>query len=46
MGKKKAVCGGLVGKPEGKKPLAIHMNRRGDNIKTGLGEVKWGLGLD
>jgi hypothetical protein len=46
MGKRKAVYGVLVGKPDGKRPLAIHRHRRGDNIKMGLGEVKWGHGLD
>jgi hypothetical protein len=31
--------GVLVGKPEGKTPLATHRRRREDNIKTDLQEV-------
>jgi len=33
MGKRKAVYGILVGKPEGKRPLAIHRHRRGIILK-------------
>jgi hypothetical protein len=40
----------LVGKPEGKKPLGRPTNRRVNNIKMDLGEVRCGgvywIGLD
>jgi hypothetical protein len=45
MGKRKAVYGVFVRKPEGNRPLVIHRHRRGDNIKMGLGEVKREHGL-
>jgi hypothetical protein len=32
----------LVGKPEGKRPLARPRRKWVDNIKTDLGEVGWG----
>jgi hypothetical protein len=35
----------LVGKPEGKRPLARTRRRRVDNIKMNLGEIGWG-GMD
>jgi len=34
----------LVGKPEGKRPLARPRNGWEDNIKMDLQEVKWGRG--
>jgi hypothetical protein len=33
----------LVGKPEGKRPLARHRRRWEDNIKMDLREVGWGM---
>jgi hypothetical protein len=45
MGKRKAVYGVLVGKPEGKRPLAKQWHRGGNYIEMGLGEGKWDLGL-
>jgi len=36
---------GLVGKPEGKRPLG-RPRRRWDNIKMDLQDVGWGRGLD
>jgi len=40
------VMQGLVGKPEGKRPLGRPRRRRDDNIKIDLQEVGWGYGLD
>jgi hypothetical protein len=31
-----------VGKPEGMKPLGRPRRRREDNIKMGLGDIRWG----
>ena len=43
MGKRKAVYGILVGKPEGKRPLAIHRHRRGIILKWVLRKCNGGL---
>jgi len=37
---------GLVGKPEGKRPLGRPRRRWEDNIKMDLQEVEWEHGLD
>jgi hypothetical protein len=37
---------GLVGRPDGKRPLARPRRRWEDSIKVDLQEVGWGLGLD
>ena len=37
---------GLVGNPEGKRPLGRPRRRGEDNIKIDLQEVGWGHGLD
>jgi hypothetical protein len=42
IGKKRNVYRLLVGKPEGKRPLGRPRRRWVDNIRLGLGEVKWG----
>jgi hypothetical protein len=39
MGEGRDVFRGLVGKPEGKKPMGRHMCRWEDNIKMDLQEV-------
>jgi len=39
MGERRGVCGVLVGKPEGKRPLGKSMHRWEDNIKMDLQEV-------
>jgi hypothetical protein len=41
MGEKRNVCGLLVGKPEGKRPLGRPRRRWVDNIRMDLGEVGW-----
>jgi hypothetical protein len=43
MGEKKSVCGTLVGKPEGKRPLGRPRHRWVDNIKMDLSEIGWGV---
>jgi len=45
MGEGRGVCRGLVGKPEGKRPLGRHRRRWEDNIKMDLQEVRCG-GMD
>jgi hypothetical protein len=42
MGEMRIVCGILVGKPEGKRPLRRPRRRWEDNMKMGLREVEWG----
>ena len=42
IGENRGVCRGLVGKPEGKKPLERPKHRWEDNIKTDLQEVLCG----
>jgi hypothetical protein len=42
MGEARGVYRGLVGKPEGKRPLGRPMSRWEDNIKAELQEVGWG----
>jgi len=37
---------GLVGKPEGKRPLGRPRSRLEDYIKVDLEELGWGRGLD
>ena len=37
---------GLMGKPEGRRPLGRAIRRWVDNIKMDLREVGWGHGLD
>jgi hypothetical protein len=44
-GEKRNADGILVGKPEGKRPLAIPRRRWVDNIKMDLSEIGWD-GLD
>jgi hypothetical protein len=39
LGERRGVCGVLVGKPEGKRPLGKSMHRWEDNIKMDLQEV-------
>ena len=39
MGERKGLCGVLVGKPEGKRPLGRPRRRWEDNIKMDLQEV-------
>jgi hypothetical protein len=46
MGKRKGADRVLVGKPEGKRLLAIPRHRLKDNIKMDLEKVGWGYGLD
>ena len=41
MGERRGVCRGLVGKPEGKRPLGRPRRRWEDNIKMYLQEVGW-----
>jgi len=46
MGDRIGLCGVLVGKVEGKKPLGRHMPRWKDNIKmdfqgVGCGDMEW-----
>jgi hypothetical protein len=41
-GEGRGVCGVLVVKPEGKRPLGTPRRRWEDNIKTDLQEVGWG----
>ena len=41
MGKSGGVYRGLLGKPEGKKPLGRHRHRWEDNIKMDLQEVEF-----
>ena len=43
---RRVVYGVVVGKLEGKRPLAIPRRRWEDNIKMDLQEVEWGHGLD
>ena len=45
MGDRRSACRGLVGKPEGKRPLGRHRRRWEDNIKMDLQEVRCG-GMD
>ena len=45
MGKRRGVCGVLVGKPEGKRPLGRPRHRWENNIKLDLQEVGCG-GMD
>jgi hypothetical protein len=42
MGEKRNAYSLLVGKPEGKRPVGKPSSRWVDNIRTVLGEVKWG----
>jgi hypothetical protein len=37
---------GLVGKPEGKRPLGRHMHRLKDIIKMDIKEIGWKCGLN
>ena len=46
MGVRRGVCGVLVGKPEGKRPLGRPRHRWEDNIKMDRQEVCCGHGLD
>jgi len=46
IAEKRGVYRGLVGKPEGKRPLGIPRRRWEDNIMLDLQEVGWGHGLD
>jgi hypothetical protein len=46
MGERRGVYRVLVGKPEGKSPLARPRFRWEDNIKMDLQEVGWEHGLD
>jgi hypothetical protein len=46
MGDRRDVYGVLVGKPEGKRPVAIARRRWDDNIKSDIQNVRWGHGLD
>jgi len=43
MGERRGVYRGLVGKPEGKRPLGRPNRRWEDNIKMDLQEVRWGV---
>jgi hypothetical protein len=45
MGEKRNACRILVGKPEGKRPLARPRRRWEDNIKIDLREIEW-VGID
>ena len=45
MGERKGICGVLVGKPEGKRPLGKPRHRWEDNIKVNLKEIGW-KGMD
>jgi hypothetical protein len=45
MGERRGTYRGLVGKPEGRKPLERPRRRWEDNIKMDLREVGWG-GMD
>jgi hypothetical protein len=45
-GEKRGAYKVLVGKSEGRIPLGGLRGRRSGNIKMGLWEVGWGLGLD
>jgi hypothetical protein len=42
MGEKRDVYRLLVGKPDGRRPLARPRRRQLDNIRMDLGEVGWG----
>jgi hypothetical protein len=44
MGDRKGADRGLVGRPEGKRPLGRPRCRQEDNIKTDLRDVGWGTG--
>jgi hypothetical protein len=41
MGDRRGAYRGLVGRPEGKRPLGRPKRRWEDNIKTHLQEIKW-----
>jgi hypothetical protein len=43
MGKERKVYRVLVGKPEGKRPLARPRSRWEDGIRMDLGEIGWGV---
>jgi hypothetical protein len=45
-GEGRNLCGVLVGKPEGKRPLARPRRRWEDGIKMDLREISWGGGVD
>ena len=42
MVERRGVCGVLVGKPEGKRPIGRPRRRWEDNIKIAHQEVRWG----
>jgi len=42
LGERRVLYIGLLGKPEGKRPLGRHMLRRDDNIKMDFKEVERG----
>ena len=46
MGENRGVYRGLVGKPEGNRPLGRSRRRWEDNIKMDFQKVGWGYGLD
>jgi hypothetical protein len=46
MGEGRNVYRGLVGKPEGKRPLGRPTRRWEDGIKMDLREIGWGCGVD
>ena len=41
MGQRRGAYGGLVGKPEVKRPLRSHKHRWEDSIEMGLQEMGW-----
>jgi hypothetical protein len=45
MGEKRNACRILVGKPHRKRPLGRSRVRWVNNIKTDLGNIKWGGGV-
>ena len=45
MRDRRGAWGGLVGRPEGKRPIGRRRRRWEDNIKMGLQDVGWGHGL-
>jgi hypothetical protein len=44
MGERRGAHRNLVRKPEGKRALERHRNRREDNIKVRLQDIGWGFG--
>jgi hypothetical protein len=43
MGEERKVCRGLVGKPEGNRPLGRPRNKWGDGMRMDFREICWGV---